>query len=362
MRSVHNAAFGMRGFSWLALLGLAGCGEMNTRPPAEALLTREPLRAALAPEAPVADPPALQRLFISGHSLVDQPFPDQIEALAERAGRPLSWERLHIFGSSIRQRSPARLPAGSHDALLITEQHTLLGNLMWNDTPRHLREWSDVLRAGNPRGVTYFYVPWLSIDDRNDPSRWIAYETAAAHVWQCVVTRINAQRAGEGGDDRIVTIPASLALVHLIGHLAAGAALPGVSAATPRESIDQVMADEVHLTPLGSFYMALVSYLGMSGQSPQSLEPLLAEQVVAGVSPEQARSLLQVAAVFLAARAADRAVLDSDGCRRYLEESFIDDYWRYVRVAQLAPEIGFLRSGWSAWRGKNQFRRFVRSW
>ncbi|MGC4029178.1 MAG: hypothetical protein QM696_09925 [Steroidobacteraceae bacterium] len=336
---------------WLA--GLNPESVMNTRQPASQLFTDAPQRAGLAPQAPLPDAPALQRLFISGHSLVDQPFPDQMEALAARAGNPLRWERLHLFGSSIRQRTLAPLADGPQDALLITEQHTLLGNLMWNDTPRHLRQWADALHAGNPHAVTYFYVPWLSIDDRNDPSRWIAYEKAAAHVWQCMVTRVNVQLADEGRRDRIVTIPASLALVDLIAHLAAGAVLPGASAATPREAIDRVMADEVHLTPLGSFYMALVSYLGMTGLPPRGIDPdLLAEPLVPEVSPEQARWLLHAATAFFASHATKRGIaLDSDGCRRYLEESFIDDYWRYVRIAQLAPQMGFLRSSWSACAG-----------
>lgn len=351
--------FTKRGLCLCALL-LAGCGDVKTRQPAAGLFTAAPVEAGLAPEAPVAGMPAPRRLVVSGHSLVDRPFPDQVAALAARAGTPLEWQQVYLFGSSIKDRGTELIPPQPWDALLITEQHTLLGNLMWNDTQRHLREWADAVHAMNPGAVAYFYMPWLTIDDKADPARWIAYEQGAALVWQCMVTRANQQLAAEGDARRIVTLPANLALAYLVEQVAGGATVPGLSA-DPREAIDQLVADDVHLTPLGSFYIALVSYMGMGGLGAQALAPLLETPVAAQVSVEQAQSLLQVAAGFQASRAERRVVLDPQGCRRYLGDSFIEDYWRYVR-ATLRPQVGMLRAAWSTWRGKHQSRGFFSGW
>jgi hypothetical protein len=105
--------------------------------------------------------------------------------------------------------------------------------------------------------------------------------------------------------------------------------------------------------------MALVTWLGLSGMDPAALASQLAEPVVPGVTPDQARFLLEVASGFHAARAVRDGVLDTPGCRQYLEESFIDDYWHYARKG-LRKEKGWLRGTWSAWRSQQQFEDWVR--
>ena len=134
------------------------------------------------------------RLFYSGHSLLDEPLPQDVARIAASLGAPLQWNRQHVGGSSIRDRNqqmPQALQGGPYDALIVTEQHTLIGNLVWNDTVRELRSLHDRFTDGNARGQTWFYASWLNLDNRDDPRRWIAHERAASPLWQCVVTRIN---------------------------------------------------------------------------------------------------------------------------------------------------------------------------
>jgi hypothetical protein len=49
--------------------------------------------------------PAVQKIFISGHSLTDRPMPEMLAAIAEDSGQPITWNMQHIGGSSIKQRS-----------------------------------------------------------------------------------------------------------------------------------------------------------------------------------------------------------------------------------------------------------------
>jgi hypothetical protein len=334
--------------------------------PERNLLADSAFAGNLAPEAPLlplsSTPSPPHQVFISGHSLVDLPFPVMLSEIAARAGSSLHWQRQYLEGSSISQRSPPQPLNAGLDALVITERHDLLGVVMWHDTQGQLKRWRDAMRAANPGATTYFFVPWLPVHDRNRPAEWIAYERAAAAVWQCVISRVNAGLQNGDTDDRIVTLPTNLALVSLIERLQSGADLPGVSAATPRASIDRIFADGVHLTPLGKFYMALVSFLGMSRMDPDALMPLLDVQVTQGVTPEQSRTLLAEAARFLGGRSNGAKVLAPEDCRRFLRTSFIEDYWRYARKAHIAPQQGWLRSYWSTWRMKRQSVRFFQTW
>ena len=87
-----------------------------------------------------------------------------------------------------------------------------LGSLIWNDTVRYLRHFHDRLIDGNPEATTYLYHSWISLDDKDDPARWIAYEREAYWAWQCVATRINQSLAAEGRTDRVLPLPAAASL------------------------------------------------------------------------------------------------------------------------------------------------------
>ena len=55
------------------------------------------------------------------------------------------------------ESGPAVVPGKPDDSLLITEQHGLLGTLLWNDTVRYLRHHHDRFIEGNAKGRTWFY-------------------------------------------------------------------------------------------------------------------------------------------------------------------------------------------------------------
>jgi hypothetical protein len=351
----------------LLAAALGACsGNPEMRLPNPKLLADPTTLADIAQEAPWQSRnsrhPSPLRVFISGHSLVNLPFPPQLAAIAANAGQPVEWKHQNLLGSSISQRNPPFMPDGPYDALIITERHDLLATLMFNDTAGNLRLWQKALVETNSNALTYFFVPWLQIGDRDKPRDWIAYERAAALVWQCVVTRINAESAANGSSSRIITVPANLALAELVDRIQSGAELPGISARDARATLDRVFADNVHLTPLGSFHVALVSYLGLSGMEPGDLEPHFDALDIEGVSPQQARTLLAEVDRFLRQRHSQRLALAPESCRQYLQASFIDDYWAYARKANLAPQQGWLRSHWSAWRMKQQSERFFSSW
>ena len=286
--------------------------------------------------APARTMPA--RVFVSGHSLVDLPYPEYLQEIAGALGHRLAWQREYQVGSSIRQRSLKGPPPPNIDAMIITEQHGVLNSLVWEDTARHLREAHDSHISINPGASTWFFVPWLSLDDPVSPARWMSYERAAAYVWQCTVSGINADLLAARRADRIHLLPANLALVFLVETL-------------QQEGRVTVFSDDVHLTPGGKFYLALITAGFMAGGLPaDAMENLGA---VAGVTQDERAALLRIARRFLADYRG-LPELSAQGCREFLAESFIDDYWNYYRDAMLAKNSTALKARWSAWRLRQQ--------
>lgn len=320
--------------------------------------------------------PVPERVFISGHSLVDQPLPANLAAIANSLATPIQWNRQYMVGSSLRARargakaapdttawagyregynrnsesmdvlaewhSPKTVSGGAYDSLLITEQHGLLGTLLWNDTVRYLRHHHDAFVSASPHGRTWFYESWLGVNDSSDPQRWIAYERAASPIWQCLVTRINTSLAAEGRADRIEPLAAGVALAGLIERATQGSGAAGVTGATVRETVERIFPDNVHLTELGAYYMSLVTYASMFQRSP------VGAWAPASVSPVAANSLQKIAWELVQEERRNRRPLTLDECQSELQQSFIATYWAYVRDSYWKAELGALHA-WARW-------------
>ncbi|HZH13965.1 MAG TPA: hypothetical protein VE057_06360 [Archangium sp.] len=234
------------------------------------------------------------RIFFSGHSLLDNPMPDDVESIAKSKGKDILWNQQNIIGSPLRVRtwgnggwagysqgknragynmdvvqellSPRTLnPGDQYDTLLITERHDILGTIEWENTVGYLRHYHDRLIDGNPRGVTYFYHTWLDIDKAN-PDQWINYEKNALTAWECVSSKVNLTLQAEGRGDRVVTLPGGAALVDLVERILANQ-VPGISGTTAQK-LDMIFSDNVHLTPLGVYYLAAVHHASVFRDSP----------------------------------------------------------------------------------------------
>lgn len=338
-----------RVLSIVALLAMPSLAAAETEPPA----TRHALR-----------------FFVSGHSLTDNPLPGDIARIAEGFGLKAEWNRQYMVGSSIRDRSrgrggvttgwagysqgdsrdgaqdedliaefrqPRRV-SGPYDALLITEQHGLVGSMVWNDTVRYLRHYQDRFVAGNPAAQTVLYASWLSLRSKAAPAPWIAYERAAAPVWHCIATRVNLSLAAEGRADRIRTLPAAAALASLVETAAAGPGLPGLPAASVEAAVSLLISDTVHPTRLATYYLALLSFAELYGHSP------VGAWAPAEIGAEAARTLQSFAVDFLAEHRSSYKPLSLAECQDYLASEFNSRYWAYVRDTYWIDEVGRLKA------------------
>ncbi|TKT68520.1 hypothetical protein [Rhizobium sp. LC145] len=264
--------------------------------------------------------------LISGHSLTDRPFPDYLSEIAGNAGIPISWKMQHASGSSIGQRLAGKFPrldTRPYDLLIITEQHGLLDSLAWHDTVSALYRFHSDFIAANPAGTSYFYTPWISLTDRRDPVGWIDYERQALPVWRCVVERVNAEIAAAGRPDRVRFIPTSLALAELVERLMSDPAFNGFEDQDGAARMDAIFADTVHLTPLGAYYVAAVSFATIYGRGMDELSPPRMFDAT------QASALRTFAAEFVRNYRA-RASSDAGDCAKPVPLAFVLQYMSYT--------------------------------
>lgn len=287
-----------------------------------------------------ADAPS--RIFYAGHSLLDAPLPRDVAAIAASLGTPLAqWQQHTPAGSSMRDRAPSLPPLQGYDTLVVTEQHTLIGNVVWNDSVGELRRLHERFVAANPQGRSWFYAPWLNLDDTADPQRWVAYERAAAPVWACV-----ALLATERRTDRIAFLPASTLLAALVERVSRGE-VPGVRVAS-------LFRDDVHLSALGAYFMAMVVYATLFERSP------VGAAVPEGLDGAAARALQPQVLPLLQQERAQREAAAPAACRERLQR-FVAPYAAYVRDVIDRPRVGTVRAWWLWAKHRWLWRRALRT-
>jgi hypothetical protein len=362
---------GWRLLAAMSAIGLGGCATESNRSAATDVFS--------AAYGSAEDHP--RKLFISGHSLTDRPFPDYLAALADGAGRPLEWNMQHLAGSSLRMRTQGDGSAAWHgyrqgtdrdrapidvldefgkrstdtpyDTLILNEIHTLLESLVLNDTIGHATDYEARFFASNPDGQTYVYAAWLNIDDLDDPANWIAYERAAVKAWQCTTIAINDRLAAKGRTRPVRLIPAAPALAALVAQAVSKEGVPGLSAATPRATMERLFTDDVHLTELGNYYIALISHVALYGELP-------AAPWGSDIDPALAGELQIFARRFMAQWRQEQARVPIN-CSQYLADQFTGTYLSYVRDAQWRKADGRLRAHYKWARFSIEWPRQLRS-
>jgi hypothetical protein len=181
--------------------------------------------------------------------------------------------------------------------------------------------------AANPNGRTWFYASWLDLGDRSRPQRWIAYERAASPVWHCLVERVNAMR----NEVRIDFMAAGAVLATLVERVSRGE-VPGLRTKA-------LFSDDVHLSPLGSYFMSLVVFATLFDRSPAGA------LVPSGLDGGVARALQPLAWTPVGEERPQR---------------FVAPYAAYVRDAVTAPREGKLKAWWQWARHRAQWHGALR--
>lgn len=215
-----------------------------------------------------------------GHSLISD-IPDMVMAISETK---FKFKEQFIPGAPLRWQweEPTRKPGqgdnfrGVYDKLITPSTNVLV---MVDSVPRgepaSMEESADYAgrflkfaRSKNPNIRVFYYEPWHHITsgtpqrseyDKASPSRelkWRPRLDADRPKWQKVVADVNRAHPGKVP---MRLIPVGSALGSLDDSIKAGK-VPGIT------SMKQLFDDDIHLNPLGKYFVACIHYRAIFGE------------------------------------------------------------------------------------------------
>ncbi len=322
----------------------------------------------------------------SGHSLTDNPLPDDVQALALHFNLGAQYEQQVAIGAPIRVRTvghgndprqPTTFPwtgysdgknrvgtnlnlvtelrnpasvTGDYTTLVIAENHNALDMLRWENTVPLLRHFYELFHEGSPAGRGYFYATWKDVLNKANPTPWIAHEREQMQLWESISSRINESLAAEGRADRLTTLPASGALAELVERATTGT-VAGITQSTTTATLNTIFSDDVHLTRTGVYFVACVVFSSVYGRSA------VGAPAPTGLSATAAASLQNLAWTYVSTYYANAPLgpQHDNTSRLSLVHAFIDTYFTY---RNMPANISGYRSHFSTtqlsnplWRG-----------
>ena len=207
----------------------------------------------------LATPPSV---FHLGHSLVGRDMPAMVAQLTGGVfASQLGW------GASLRQHwtgdvpgfaeenasaafRPAReaILSGDYQAVVLTEMIDLADALRHHDSAQALADWALLARTSRQDVRVYLYETWHRWDD---PAGW--------------AQRVRQDRAALWEDGLLRPDMARGQVMAAVVAAAESGALPSIGGRAA------LFSDEIHLTDLGAYVVALTQYAVLMGRSPQGL-------------------------------------------------------------------------------------------
>jgi hypothetical protein len=283
----------------LAVL-LTACGWQKSLDPAA-------LSALYAQPLPPPDKPL--RVFHVGHSLVGRDMPAMLEQLAGAGhdhrsqlgwGAPLKshWEPdVPINGFEQENAHPRyqdateAVKSGRFDALILTEMVEIKHAIKYHDSPAYLRRWARLAREARPDTRVYLYETWHQLDD---PQGWLQrLDDDLPLYWEGELLA-KAQAHGDTGGP-IHVIPAGQVMARFVKRAEQG----GVAGLSSRKALFAITKegtqDNIHLSDLGNYLVALTHYAVLYHRSPVGLPHRLlrADGSAADAPPEEVARAMQ---------------------------------------------------------------------
>lgn len=293
-----------------------------------------------------------KRVFISGHSLMDNPYANYLQYISESKGVDYNWNQQIGIGSPIRVRTsgdqmpdanlwtgyligknrntvdmnvieelanPATLDVGElYDSLVITERHDILDTSMWEFSNSLLRHYHNRLLTGNPAGITYLYHSWWNMDF-NNIQEWLDHQTLEVKAYECVAEKVNLTLENDGLPRAVENIPSAIALARLVERIL-NDEIPGFSG-TDTEKMDLLFSDNVHLNNEAIFFMAAVSYASLIKNSPEGIT------IPAEIAPDTGLALLQTAWQSVRDYQTNFTAPTMSQCRSHIETQLCSSYF-----------------------------------
>lgn len=221
-------------------------------------------------------------------------------------------------------KSPQTLGAGEkYDTLILTENHHILHMIRGEQTVELARQFHDVFQGAHSSVETFLYHSWLDIPTKANPANWIAHERESVKTWECVASKINLSLAADGRADRLKVLPAGGGLTFLLEKVLANE-VRGISGTT-EERVNLLFSDNVHLTPLGMYYVSALVYSSVFRKAAQDLSP----PQYSGIAADTASDLQSIAWDYTQAyyTRVDQADPSMEECRAHMVNTYCDSYY-----------------------------------
>ncbi|MCK6550885.1 hypothetical protein L6R52_33920 [Myxococcota bacterium] len=245
------------------------------------------------------------RPYFIGHSLVNHDMPAMVQDIARGLGMDhvydvqvkngtvlrVAWDEVNPPGegraadgedgrpnTGLRLPGVARnaLPTGQFDVVVMTELGPIDNHVTWNCTAAYALEFYNLAVRANPETQVYYYETWGFHTDA-DYQGFIARSREV--IYEYVIDGVNnpsvppRRPAGNGNCPHpsppatrepgkpMLMIPAGRGMALLDAAIQAGT-VPGIT------SRSQLFRDQIHLTDLGNYFVALVQYATIYGRDP----------------------------------------------------------------------------------------------
>lgn len=222
---------------------------------------------------------SLAGVFFVGHSLFGATNPQMLQETLRGSvphvqvsaqiinGAPLKYNWEQTGPDSARQL----LHHASYNAVILTEAIPLQNHLDWSDTPGFARRYRDLAQGASPETRVFLQETWHSLDsgtgkdvpyDDGDEVPWRSRLTADLPKWQGVVDQVNASSVK--GTQPMQLLPAGQAMAQLHDAIDDGS-VPGL------RSIRDVFRDDIHPNDTGFYFLTMLQYAALTGESPVGL-------------------------------------------------------------------------------------------
>ncbi|WP_164659678.1 hypothetical protein [Tropicibacter sp. Alg240-R139] len=221
-------------------------------------------------------------VFYVGHSLFGPTNPQMMAQVLDRAapqaqvdyqiinGAPLSYNWTNANraeGLNARQA----LADGDYNVVILTEAIPLANQVEFNDSEGYAQKYFELATGANPETRVFLQETWHDLrsgsgtdiqHDDGDDTPWLLRIEQDLPVWEGIVEAVNAERSPDVQPMQL--IPAGQAMALLADEITAGA-VPGV------DRIDDVFSDTIHPNDLGFYFLTMVQYAAVTGESPLGL-------------------------------------------------------------------------------------------
>ncbi|MCA9576277.1 MAG: hypothetical protein R3B40_08655 [Polyangiales bacterium] len=269
------STLGMRLLGTLLLVVPAACAGQCGTPASEGTSGGDATTSTDGTAPPEVRPPqpdpgtplTQANVFFLGHSLQGWDAPAMIGSFATDAGvtyqyqaaigigANLAWQWTHPEGAE-GSNPRTTLATEPFDVLVMTEAIPLASQINGADSFANARRFVALAHGQNPDVQTYLYETWdyLTVDD------WRGRLDSDRALWVSIVDAVNDEHPGRD----MLLIPGGAAMAALYDRIEAGQ-VPGIS------DHRDLFVDDIHLTNIGWYFIAMVQYATIYRRSPVGL-------------------------------------------------------------------------------------------